>query len=69
MHENVLAPVVGGDEAVALFLAEPLDSSLGNIHEPTFPVLGPIATRKPPLNLGGASIKTKPTFYYLSIIP
>src|SRR5215203_4012100 len=40
VHEEVLAPVVGGDEAVALLVAETLYRSLGHIPEPTFHVPG-----------------------------
>src|ERR671912_2625607 len=40
VHEEVLTSVVGGDEAIALLVAEPLHCSLGHILEPTFRVPG-----------------------------
>src|SRR5215216_3287805 len=40
VHEEVLTPVVRGDEAVALLVAEPLYRSLGHMPEPTFRVPG-----------------------------
>src|SRR3712207_434997 len=43
VHEEVLAPVVGGYEPVALILAEPLNSSLGHAFAPTFLSRGPTA--------------------------
>src|SRR5215217_6210284 len=36
MHEEVLASLVGGDEPVALIVAEPLDRSLGHVWSPPF---------------------------------
>jgi hypothetical protein len=40
VHEEVIASVVGGDKAVALLVAEPLDRSLGHVQEPAFLSLG-----------------------------
>src|SRR3712207_6438665 len=52
VHEEVLAPVVGGYEPVALVLAEPLDRSLGHAFSPTFLSRGP--TAGPSLRLAGS---------------
>src|ERR687889_716285 len=41
VHEEVLAPIVRVDEAVALLVTEPLYRSLGHILEPAFRFLGP----------------------------
>src|SRR5215210_3702947 len=41
VHEEILTPIVGGDEAVALLVAEPLYRSLGHKLEPTFRIPGP----------------------------
>src|SRR5215217_2409341 len=40
VHEEILTPVVGRDEAVALILAEPLNRSLGHFWDPPFLFLG-----------------------------
>jgi hypothetical protein len=40
MYEEVVASVVGLDEAVALLVVEPLDRSAGHVLEPTFLSLG-----------------------------
>ena len=69
VHEDVLAAVVGGDEAVALLLAEPANRPWAICWSPPFIPTGSAPTKKPPLSPGGASIKTKPTFYYSLIIP
>jgi hypothetical protein len=52
VDENVPAPVVRGDEAVALLPAEPLDRSLDHMLEPAFLFWGSTATKKPPLSNG-----------------
>ena len=49
MDENVPAPVVRGDEAVALLLVEPANCSLGHMLEPAFLLLGPTAIKSRPL--------------------
>ena len=36
VHEEIIAPVVRGDEAVAFIAVEPLDRSLGHVPEPAF---------------------------------
>jgi hypothetical protein len=36
VHEEIIAPVVRGDEAVAFIAVEPLDRSLGHVLEPAF---------------------------------
>jgi hypothetical protein len=36
VYEEVVSTVVGGDEAVALLVVEPLDRSLGHVPEPAF---------------------------------
>jgi hypothetical protein len=40
VHEEVFATLIGGDEAVALLVVEPLDRSLGHIPKPAFLSLG-----------------------------
>ena len=54
MHEEVLATLVRGDEAVALIIVEPLYRSLGHKLEPTFLYWGSTATKKPLLMLRAA---------------
>src|SRR5829696_4942473 len=54
VHEEVLTPVVWGDEAVALLVAEPLYRSLGHIPEPTFHVPGLHKRKSHPLHHGVA---------------
>src|SRR5919199_2679990 len=60
VHEEVLAPVVRGDEAVALLVTEPLYRSLGHIPEPAFRVPGPQQTKRPPSFFGWRSVYCKP---------
>jgi hypothetical protein len=57
VHEEILTPVVGRDEAVALLVGKPLYRSLGHMLEPTFLSWGSIATKKP-LLLPGAALLT-----------
>src|ERR671919_622528 len=45
VHEEILTSVVGGDEAVALLVAEPLYRSLGHFWSPPFVFLGSTATK------------------------
>src|SRR5215217_9023743 len=70
VNEEILTPVVRGDEAVALLVAEPLHRSLGHFWDPPFVSWGPAPTKKPPLIFRAAlPSKTKPTFYYPRSIP
>src|SRR4051794_5697400 len=48
MHEEVIATLVGSDEAVALLVVEPLDRSLGYVLKPAFLFLGLITIEMPP---------------------
>jgi hypothetical protein len=50
VHEEILATLVGGDEAVALLVVEPLYRTLGNMPEPTFLSWGSTAIKKPLLS-------------------
>jgi hypothetical protein len=61
VHEEVLTPIVRGDKALALLVAEPLHCSfLGHLWDPPFVFWGPAPTKKPPpIYPGGASIKNK----------
>src|SRR5215216_4566762 len=61
VNEEILAPIIRGDKAVALLVAEPLNRSLGHIPEPTFHVPGLPANKKPPFVNGWRSICCKPT--------
>jgi hypothetical protein len=36
VYERVISSIVGGDEAVALLIVEPLGRSLGHVLEPAF---------------------------------
>jgi hypothetical protein len=63
VDENVPAPVVRGDEALALLLVEVANRSLGHMLEP-FSSEASLQQKATLFSLGGASIKTKPTFYY-----
>src|SRR5918995_1366569 len=62
VHEEVLTPVVRGDEAVALLVTKPLNRSLGHILEPAFRVPGPPQTKRPPLYSGWRSICLDPPY-------
>src|SRR5215203_1565389 len=42
VHEEILATLVGGDEAVAFIVVEPLYRSLGHIWSPPFSVGAPL---------------------------
>ena len=50
VDEDVPAPMVGGDEAVAFFLVEPANRSLGHMQELPLFTRGSTATKKPPLS-------------------
>src|SRR5215207_1940779 len=54
VHEEILTTLVGGDEAIAFIVVEPLYRSLGHILEPTFLSWGSTATNKPLLVLRAA---------------
>src|SRR5918912_3074680 len=55
VHEDVFAPIIRADEAVALLVAEPLDRSfLGHTFAPAFPVPGPTKRKSHPSLPGGA---------------
>src|SRR5215212_52550 len=62
VHEEILTPLVRGDKAVAFLVAEPLNRSLGHIHEPAFLSSGLPQQKAAPHLPGGASIKTIPSF-------
>src|SRR5215211_536073 len=62
VHEDVFAPIIRRDKAVALLIAEPLDRAFwGHTFAPAFPVPGPQQTKKPPFSTGWRSISCKPT--------
>src|SRR5215216_2076362 len=42
VHEEILTALVGGDEAVAFIVVEPLHCSLGHIWSPPFSVGAPL---------------------------
>src|SRR5215212_1370337 len=65
VHEEIITPVVGRDEAVALFVIEPLYRSLGHILEPTFLYWGSTAIKKPLLLLRAALLTHHKTHIYL----
>ncbi len=64
VHEDVLATLVGGDEAVAFIVTEPLYRSLGHIWSPPFFSGAPMQQKAAPLVEGGASLTIKPTSIY-----
>src|SRR5215207_10916267 len=56
VHEEIITALVGGDEAVALLVVEPLYRSLGHIWSPPFVSLGLHCNNNAaPLVEGGAS--------------
>jgi hypothetical protein len=50
VHEEILATLIRGDEAVALLVGKPLLPFLGPYLEPTFLCWGSTAIRKPLLS-------------------
>src|ERR687897_1508724 len=54
VNEEVLATLVGGDEAVALIVVEPLYRSLGHVWNPPFSVGAPLQQKAAPLTLRAA---------------
>src|SRR5215203_918387 len=62
VHEEVLTPVVRGDEPVALLVTKPLNRSLGHILEPAFRVPGPPQTKRPPFYSGWRSFCLDPPY-------
>src|SRR5215207_7092828 len=62
VHEELLAPIVRGDEAVALLVTEPLNCSLGHMLEPAFRIPGPPANKKPPCLSGWRSVCLDPPY-------
>src|SRR5215218_635129 len=50
LHEDVLATLVRGDEAVAFMVIEPLYRSLGHVWSPPFVFLGLHCNKKPLLS-------------------
>src|SRR3712207_6826292 len=68
VHEEVLTPVVRGDKAVALLVAEPLHCSLGHNSAPTFRVCGPTPNKKATLGSarGGAPSAVNPPYSYVT---
>jgi hypothetical protein len=64
VYEKVLATLVGGDEAVAFIVVEPLYRSLGHIWSPPFSLGAPLQQKAAPLVEGSASLTIKPTFIY-----
>src|SRR4028118_1669730 len=63
VHEEILAPIIRGDKAVALLVAEPLHCSLGHNQAPTFRVYGPPPNKNATLSRsrGWRSVSCKPT--------
>src|ERR671912_2441578 len=65
VHEEVLATLIRGDEAVALLVTEPLYRSLGHIWSPPFSVGAPLQQKSRSSDIeGGASLTIKPTSIY-----
>src|SRR5215207_703828 len=64
VNKEIITALVGGDEAVALIVAEPLYRSLGHIWSPPFSVGAPLQQKAAPLVEGGASLTIKPTSIY-----
>src|SRR5215211_3813996 len=64
VNEEVLATLVGGDEAVAFIVVEPLYRSLGHVWSPPFFSGAPLQQKAAPLIEGGASLTIKPTSIY-----
>ncbi len=70
MHEEVLTPIIWGDKAVALILAEPLNRSLGHTLSPPFLFLGLYRNKKAALLFRAAlPSKQNPAFQYPTSIP
>src|SRR5215210_115034 len=67
VHEEVLATLIRGDEAVALLVAEPLYRSLGHVWSPPFSVGAPLQQKAAPRVEGGASLTIKPTSIYCTL--
>src|SRR5215210_1802309 len=63
VHEEILTPIIRGDEPVPLVVVEPLNRSLGHVLEPLFLVPG-LYQIKSRLFFGRRSICYKPTFDY-----
>src|SRR4028119_2333194 len=70
VHEEILAPIIRGDKAVALLVAEPLHCSLGHNQAPTFRVYGPPPNKMPPSIVlgGGAPSNVNPPCSYVTRI-
>src|SRR5215203_5539817 len=69
VNEEIITALVGGDEAVALLVAEPLYRSLGHIWSPPFVFLGLHCNKNAaPLVEGGASFTIKPTSFTIFLI-
>src|SRR5215207_2746837 len=64
VHEEILATLVGGDEAVALLVVEPLYRSLGHVWSPPFS-WGFTAIKKPLLSHRGRRFTHHKTHSYL----
>src|SRR5918995_461351 len=55
VHEEILTTLVGGDEAVALLVAEPLYRSLGHIWSPPFSVGAPLQQKSRSSDIEGGT--------------
>jgi hypothetical protein len=67
-HKDVLATLVGGDEAVAFIIVESLDRSLGHIWSAPFSLGAPLQQKCRSSHIeGGASLTIKPTSIYCSL--
>src|SRR5215204_3513588 len=65
VHEEILATLVGGDEAVALIIVEPLYRSLGHIWSPPFSLGAPPQQKSRSSRRGRRfSLTIKPTSIY-----
>src|SRR5215207_10243392 len=65
LHEDVLATLVGGDEAVAFIVVEPLYRSLGHLWSPPFFTGAPPQQKAAPLTLRAALLTHHKTHIYL----
>src|SRR5215213_11499103 len=63
VHEEVLATLLRGDEAVALLVGEPLYRSLGHVWSPPFCLGAPPQQKAAPLVEGGALTHHKTHIY------
>src|SRR5919202_975298 len=70
VHEDVFAPIIRADEAVALLVAEPLARSfLGHTFAPAFLFYRLHQTKEPPFSTGWRSVCCTPTLTCRASIP